>query len=303
MFDIYKDEQPIVYRTLINSYNSNKLSHAYLFELNGYSKGYNLAIDFAKLLLCNNDTNNDKLELKIIETDTQTIKKEQLDELQKEFMKKALNGDKKVYIIKEAEKLNDSSSNSLLKFLEEPPEGIIAILLTNNANLLLDTIVSRCQILSFKKENIEEFNSINKIAYSLFYDDKDINDFINNTGITYIDMIVEYLVNFEKNKLENLVLKNKSFLEIFNDRIKLKIAFDLMILFYKDVINIILKNKNILYNDYIDSLTFVSDKNDLVNISKKVKILVDLSSTIQYNVNSNLLMDKLIIELRRCDKK
>ncbi len=295
MFDIYKDEQPIVYRTLINSYNSNKLSHAYLFELNGYSKGYNLAIDFAKLLLCNNDTNNDKLELKIIETDTQTIKKEQLDELQKEFMKKALNGDKKVYIIKEAEKLNDSSSNSLLKFLEEPPEGIIAILLTNNANLLLDTIVSRCQILSFKKENIEEFNSINKIAYSLFYDDKDINDFINNTGITYIDMIVEYLVNFEKNKLENLVLKNKSFLEIFNDRIKLKIAFDLMILFYKDVINIILKNKNILYNDYIDSLTIVSDKNDLVNISKKVKILVDLSSTIKYNVNSNLLMDKLII--------
>ncbi len=295
MFDIYKDEQPIVYRTLINSYNSNKLSHAYLFELNGYSKGYNLAIDFAKLLLCNNDTNNDKLELKIIETDTQTIKKEQLDELQKEFMKKALNGDKKVYIIKEAEKLNDSSSNSLLKFLEEPPEGIIAILLTNNANLLLDTIVSRCQILSFKKENIEEFNSINKIAYSLFYDDKDINEFINNTGITYIDMIVEYLVNFEKNKLENLVLKNKSFLEIFNDRIKLKIAFDLMILFYKDVINIILKNKNILYNDYIDSLTIVSDKNDLVNISKKVKILVDLSSTIKYNVNSNLLMDKLII--------
>ncbi len=295
MFDIYKDEQPIVYRTLINSYNSNKLSHAYLFELNGYSKGYNLAIDFAKLLLCNNDTNNDKLELKIIETDTQTIKKEQLDELQKEFMKKALNGDKKVYIIKEAEKLNDSSSNSLLKFLEEPPEGIIAILLTNNANLLLDTIVSRCQILSFKKENIEEFNSINKIAYSLFYDDKDINEFINNTGITYIDMIIEYLVNFEKNKLENLVLKNKSFLEIFNDRIKLKIAFDLMILFYKDVINIILKNKNILYNDYIDSLTIVSDKNDLVNISKKVKILVDLSSTIKYNVNSNLLMDKLII--------
>lgn len=295
MFDIYKDEQPIVYRTLINSYNSNKLSHAYLFELNGYSKGYNLAIDFAKLLLCNNDTNNDKLELKIIETDTQIIKKEQLDELQKEFMKKALNGDKKVYIIKEAEKLNDSSSNSLLKFLEEPPEGIIAILLTNNANLLLDTIVSRCQILSFKKENIEEFNSINKIAYSLFYDDKDINEFINYTGITYIDMIVEYLVNFEKNKLENLVLKNKSFLEVFNDRIKLKIAFDLMILFYKDVINIILKNKNILYNDYIDSLTIVSDKNDLVSISKKVKILVDLSSTIKYNVNSNLIMDKLII--------
>ena len=68
-----------------------------------------------------------------------------------------------------------------------------------------------------------------------------------------------------------------------------------MILFYKDVINIILKIKNILYNDYIDSLTIVSDKNDLVNISKKVKILVDLSSTIKYNVNSNLLMDKLII--------
>lgn len=297
MFDIYKEEQPIVYRTLINSYNNNKLSHAYLFELNGYSKGFNLAIDFAKLLLCNDDANNDKLELKIIETDTQIIKKEQLDELQKEFMNKPLNGDKKVYIIKEAEKLNDSSSNSLLKFLEEPPEGIIAILLTNNANLLLDTIVSRCQIINFKKEKIKDEKSINKIAYSLFYDDKDILDFINNTGISYIDLVIEYILNFEKNKIENIVLKNKAFLEIFNDRIKLKIAFDLMILFYKDVINIILKNENVLYNDYIDSLKFVSSNNDLVNISKKIKILVDLSSTIKYNVNSNLLMDKLIILL------
>jgi DNA polymerase-3 subunit delta' len=58
---------------------------------------------------------------------------------------------RKVIIIAEAEKMHNSSANSLLKTLEEPPADAILILTTNDLNKLLPTIVSRCQQIRFGK--------------------------------------------------------------------------------------------------------------------------------------------------------
>jgi DNA polymerase-3 subunit delta' len=54
-------------------------------------------------------------------------------------------GKHRVFIIDSAEYLNEESSNCLLKTLEEPPPKVLFILLTVNDNMLLPTIVSRCQ--------------------------------------------------------------------------------------------------------------------------------------------------------------
>ena len=115
MLDDFMNDQPIAYKILKNSIISNKVSHAYIIESNGYSKSFDLALSFAKYLLCpksytNNSkcedcgqctsiNNNEYIELKIIEADGQWIKKSQLDELQLDFSKKAVLGDKKIYII------------------------------------------------------------------------------------------------------------------------------------------------------------------------------------------------------------
>ena len=50
----------------------------------------------------------------------------------------------KVYIIDEAEKMNVQAQNALLKTIEEPPGYAVILLLTNNADLFLQTILSRC---------------------------------------------------------------------------------------------------------------------------------------------------------------
>jgi len=65
---------------------------------------------------------------------------------------------KRVFIVNEAEKMNENSANSLLKILEEPPLFSHIILISNNPFLLLPTIKSRCQILTFSpvsREDIE----------------------------------------------------------------------------------------------------------------------------------------------------
>ena len=314
MLDDFKDEQPIIYKILTNSIKKDKFSHAYLFELNGYSKGLDLALAFAKFLLCpNNYSNNEKcngcmqchnidnnnfLEIKVIDTDGQWIKKEQLEELQREFMTKSIVGNKKVYIINNAEKLNVSSSNSLLKFLEEPPEGIIAILITNNMYQLLNTIISRCQILSFKKNNgiLEDNSSLNKISHYLFSDKESLEKFVNEDGENYINTVISYIEFLEKRKTEAIAYKNKEFLGVFSDRKSLNLAFDLFVLYYKDVLNNLLGLGYEYFNDYASELDKVSSLNDMETISKKIKILIDLSINIKFNLNANLLVDKLVIK-------
>ena len=316
MLDEFKNEQPIIYKLLYNSVNKNKISHAYLLEFNGYQKGFDFTISLAKYLLCPNKYTNNELcgdctqcssidsnnfiELKIIEPDGQWIKKEQLEELQKEFSKKALIGNRKIYIIRGAEKLNNASSNSILKFLEEPSEGIIAILTTENIHQVLGTIKSRCQLLSLvRTKNDNNFKDTKSLLANLTFNNKiDIDNFINNDDSTVkIDAVVEFINFVEKNKNRAIIYKNKSFLEVFNDKKQLEIAFSWMILYYKDVLNYKLKHRLEYFYDYETEIIKISDNISMMSLCKKIEILVNLSEKIKFNVNNNMLMDKLVINL------
>ncbi|MBI3380075.1 hypothetical protein HY029_04935 [Candidatus Gottesmanbacteria bacterium] len=61
---------------------------------------------------------------------------------------KPYGGGERLIIINDIEKATPEASNALLKILEEPPVGNFFILITNNVNKLLPTIVSRCQIIT-----------------------------------------------------------------------------------------------------------------------------------------------------------
>ena len=321
MLDDFCLEQNIVYKTLINSVKNNKYSHAYLIETNGYSKGLNLAIAFAKYLLCPNSYSNNNncgncsqcmnidknefIELKIIDPEGQWIKKSQLEELQDVFSKKSVIGNKKVYIINKAEKLNASSSNSLLKFLEEPEEGIIAILICENMYQLLSTIVSRCQVLSLKnKMNLDNLSTKDRLAHYLSNNKEDIENFISSEeSIIKIEKVIEFIKYYEENHSNTLIYINRLWNEYFKEKTDIYNAFTMMLLFYKDVLNLKLGKVIEIYTDYVNDVNIIEEKNNLDEITSKINVIMDLREKIKFNINSNLLMDKLIIELGRCDTK
>ena len=70
--------------------------------------------------------------------------------------KKPMLSKRKVFVVSEAEKLNNSSQNALLKVLEEPPVYCCIILLCTRLEKLLPTTKSRCRIIKFSRidENI-----------------------------------------------------------------------------------------------------------------------------------------------------
>ena len=297
MLDDYKEQQKIVYKTLTNAVKKNRYSHAYLFEANGNSNALKIAIAFAKMLLCkHNYSNNLKCkdcnqcnkidknifsDLKIIDPDGLWIKKEQLDNLQLEFSKKSIESNKKIYIINNAESLNVQASNSILKFLEEPEDGIIAILVTNNIYQLLTTIVSRCQIISLSKEN----------HLSELTEEEQENLCVINT----------FIKTLEKEKLNTILYTQKLCHDKFSDRKDYKTAFDLLLVYYKDVLNYKLKRNLELFNDFKESIEDVGNTNSFNKIIYKINTILELKEHIKVNANQNLLLDKLIIELSRGD--
>lgn len=306
MLGSFVESQPIAYKIITNSIKNNCCSHAYLINTNGYNKGFEFAKAFAKYILCpehhidsveENGCNVcymiDKEsfpELEIINADGIWIKKEQTDKLQNNFSKKSINSNKKVYIINGAHNLNISASNSILKFLEEPEDNIVAILVTDCIYNVLDTIVSRCQILNLNNNFVLSSNMISNIKNNL---DNDYDE-LKFEKIKYIVDFINYL---EKNKYELLIYIDDMWNQYFSSKDDFMFALDIMIMFYTDIINMKLK-KDIILNDY----SFVIEKYNhlsVSDVSRRLKIIIDAKKNLYSNINLGLMMDKLVIEIGR----
>ena len=307
MLEEYEKKEPIIYRQISNSIK-NGLSHAYLFELNDNIYAYEMIMSFVKKVLSNGDDNIVKRiddgnypELKHIFPDGQLIRKEQLEELQKSFSTISLENDKRFYIIHDSEKLNVAAANSLLKFLEEPSDGIIAILLTNNINLMLKTIVSRCQILTFSKNKLEDYIKFNQITsnitlHKLFFTIWKNKDELNEYHRNFVKKVIEFINYYEKNKLKTIVYENRFFEEI-NDKIELNKFFECVILFYRDLLRYKFGSDVLYFDDYIDYIREFSCINTEEMIIKKINTLLEKVRLIKNNVNTSMFIDGIIIDM------
>jgi DNA polymerase-3 subunit delta' len=75
---------------------------------------------------------------------------DEAEEIVKKLILKPYEGGYKVMIIWRAEKMNTSAANKLLKLLEEPPEKTLFLLVAENEEQIIKTILSRCQVLHFQ---------------------------------------------------------------------------------------------------------------------------------------------------------
>lgn len=76
------------------------------------------------------------------------------DELVPDMWLAPADGHAKVYIIECAETLGDSAANAFLKTLEEPPASVRIVLLTDDYDAVLPTIVSRCQVIRLDRKSV-----------------------------------------------------------------------------------------------------------------------------------------------------
>ena len=92
---------------------------------------------------------------------------DQMRHIEREANFRPYEGKARMFLIEDADKLNDSSANALLKVLEEPPDTSHIVLLTSRPAMLLPTIRSRCQMIRFsplRPQEIEKHLVENKLA-------------------------------------------------------------------------------------------------------------------------------------------
>jgi len=177
--------------------NEETLPHAFLVETSNVSKAVEELVIFLnhkKILKKEIAINN--LNLVMIEPDGKEIKSAEIDNLKIRFATIPVYDKYNVYIIKEAEKMNISSSNKLLKFLEEPTDFILGFLIINKDKELLETIKSRCQV--FKLEFEDPNNYLNEQTIEII-------DFLENQSYSREIELRKILSDLERTDLITII--------------------------------------------------------------------------------------------------
>lgn len=279
-------------KQLIDSIKCNKISHSYLFVgTQGIGKQM-IAKEFAKMILCTQEnrycnkcksciefetTNNP--DFKIIEPDGNSIKIEQIRELQKKVSEKPIISDKKVYIINDSEKMTVEAQNCLLKTLEEPPEYVTIILIASSESLFLDTIKSRCMILHFDKISKDEIKKYLNDNYNINVNSNMILDAFQGS-IGKAILLKEKQEDYKK--IEEIIysLEKSDIVDILN----------MSEILYKS------KDEIIDILDYMN-IVFIN----LAKISNKyancIEIVEDTKKRLKSNVNYDMSIDNMLFKL------
>ena len=135
-----------------------------------------VAIEFAKNMMCFSpiqgeacgnceacQTFGNTSEFAMIEPDNQVIKVDSIRKLGEEIYLKPTHAKRKCFVINEADAMNESAQNALLKVLEEPPLYATIVLVTSNKEKLLKTIRSRVVEETFSPLSPEQLQLILKM--------------------------------------------------------------------------------------------------------------------------------------------
>lgn len=308
--------QPEVVSLINNSFNNNRLVNTYLFYGEKGTLKMDAALYFVSLVLCQAGgacgvcDECKRIEqlcnpnIFIISPDGETIKKEQIDDLEHEFSMVA--DSKRVFIIKDIEKASLSASNSLLKFLESMHENDFGILLTENINVVLPTIRSRSVMVHFLPKSKQQISQ-ELIKKGIVGDNsRAIATLTNNSSeaITMasdkiltqiIELVKKIGIDIEDNPQDvTMVLVNDGiFLKQLEKKYHLYFL-DLLINMQSDKVKKQLNMENLVFEDTLEFCQLILSRKQEVKI---LEIILSYKEKLKYNINIDLMYSSMFIEI------
>lgn len=318
--------QPIVLKMLKNSLLKERVAHAYLFEgMRGTGKkeiGFLLAksvfchepIDgYQPCEACSNCkriNHGNHPDIHLVEPDGLSIKKAQIHALQEEFAKTGVESKKKLYMLVHADKMTTNAANSLLKFLEEPHPGTMAILITEQAQQILPTILSRCQIIGFtplSPKNLEKKlveQGVNPqmapVLAQLTNNLDEAMEMSHNDWFVQAQKIVVKLYEvLKKNSLEAMVTLQESWFPHFKEKEQVDRGLDLFLLIFKDLLYIQLgKRDHIVTLSESSRLEQYALQTSGRRLTEQMAAILEAKRKLHANMNPQLLMEELVLKLQ-----
>lgn len=142
-------------------FDINNINHAYLVVCKNINCAYSQVKEFACQVLQSYDLENNVDYKLIIPEDGKSIKVNQIRDMQSDIVIKPIKSERKIYVILNADKMNEQAQNCILKTLEEPPLYVTIFLITDSPDKLIVTVNSRVKKVKIDGENeIKEFDKI-----------------------------------------------------------------------------------------------------------------------------------------------
>lgn len=216
----------------------------------------------------------------------------------------------KIYIIPEADLMSVQAQNALLKTIEEPPEYAVIMLLTENAEVLLPTIRSRCVMMKLrnikdqlvKKYLMEQMEIPDyKADVCVAFAQGNMGKAIMLANSDYFNEIKEEVVHLLRNidemdvpELMDAVKKCMTYKLEINDYL------DMMAIWYRDVL-IYKATKNVDRVVFSDQLRYIkarASKSSYEGIEKILEALETAKARMKANVNFELVIELLLLTIK-----
>ena len=254
--------QPLVVKQLQTVLKNHELAHAYLFVGPTGSGKSEIAKWLALRLFCLHLQNGEPdltcpecqrilsgnhPDVVVAKPEGRQIKVDEIRHLKDEFTKSAVEGNRKLFIIHDAEKMTNNAANSLLKFIEEPGPGIYILMLTTNKSAVLPTIRSRTQIIELQplqRAELEQVLTQNDIprtertvAIGLTDSVSEINEWRKDDWLKQaIGAITIWYQHVSKANMLSFVDVQTEIIKLATDRAKQQILLDLIALIWRDTL-------------------------------------------------------------------
>ena len=322
---------------------TDHLSHAYIFTgQEGVGKTL-FAKEFAKALNCKNDGSDScnccpnciRIEAHYHpdvfwterEEKAKFIKIENIRNLQNSVRLSPLESDYKIFIIKEADRMNEEASNCLLKTLEEPSPNTIIILITNTMTPIKDTIRSRCQIIRFQPIPSHIIESqltgksdadTNKIGWISRFCNGSLGDALHMLDDNHYEINNDIVTRMTEPNLDNLVIAEEVIDSYLSDgdsleekRQILKSILHCILQLYRDLLMVkvvseydVQQEKMPLFNaDREDRLQKHANYLTQKQIMDVIDEILESIKYIDLNLNINLLVENIITRISVVNSK
>lgn len=301
----------IGYETLINNFRNrcmnNTLSHAHLIAgEDGIGKS-KLANILAKLIL-NKELDREYVDIINYKINKSSFGVDDVRNIIEEVSKKPFEGEKKVIIIHEGNRLTIQAQNALLKTIEEPPIGVYIIILCESLELILDTIKSRCEIYKLTpltKDELYEYIRVkgfnfndNEIESAIAFSEGipgRIDRYFNDNDLKELrSKIIQLIKKLSKNDLQIVLEEEESLITLKDNKeevLNILSGFIRDILIYKEVEN----NSFIINGDKIQEINELTKEMSFKKLNNMIKTIEEARKNIKSNVNWGMTLRVMLM--------
>lgn len=311
---------------LKNAIKLDKVSHAYILNGPDGSGKMMLAEAFATALQCEKKGTEGCMECHSCkqaashnQPDIIYITHEKPNTISVDDIRKQINQDigvkpysspYKIYIVDEAEKMNQQAQNALLKTIEEPPSYAVIMLLTTNADLFLPTVISRCIQMNLKSVPNDKIKEYLMKNYQIPDYQADVCTAFaqGNVGRAVQLAVSEHFTELKDSAVQ-LMMRIKDIdvyemgeavKQISEYKMSINDYFDIMLVWYRDVLmyKATMDVNGLIFKEQAHDIKKQASKSSYHGIQEILNALEKAKIRLNANVNFDIVIELLLLKMK-----